>query len=100
MRCLAVCQGELLIRILDEILLPGFEVEFVVESLSLARRLHDAGINATFGCARPAQSRRSRGPLTGGGHNGPFGHPRRADTFIKADVGPSPCVIIEDKARR
>jgi nanoRNase/pAp phosphatase (c-di-AMP/oligoRNAs hydrolase) len=76
MRCLAVCQGELLIRILDEILLPGFELEFVVESRSLARRLHEAGINATFG------------------------DPRRADTFIKADVGPSTCVIIEDNARR
>ena len=76
MRCLAVCQGELLIRILDETLLPGFEVEFVVESRSLARRLHEAGINATFG------------------------DPRRADTFIKADVGPSTCVIIEDNARR
>ena len=31
MRCLAVCQDELVIRMLDEILLPGFEVEFIVE---------------------------------------------------------------------
>jgi nanoRNase/pAp phosphatase (c-di-AMP/oligoRNAs hydrolase) len=76
MRCLAVCQGELVIRMLDEILLPGFEVEFIVESRSLAKRLHEAGINATFG------------------------DPRRADTFVKADLGPSTCVIIEDNARR
>ena len=45
MRCLAVCQDELVIRMLDEILLPGFEVEFIVESRPLARRLHDAGVN-------------------------------------------------------
>ena len=44
MRCLAVCQDELVIRMLDEILLPGFEVEFIVENRPLARRLHDAGV--------------------------------------------------------
>src|SRR5438034_1368029 len=76
MRCLAVCQDELVIRMLDEILLPGFEVEFVVESRSVARRLHDTGVSATTG------------------------DPRRADTFVKADLGPSTCVIIEDNARR
>ena len=47
MRCLAVCQDELVIRMLDEILLPGFEVEFIVENRPLARRLHDAGVNVT-----------------------------------------------------
>ena len=41
MRCLAVCQDELVIRMLDEILLPGFEVEFIVENRLLARRLHE-----------------------------------------------------------
>jgi nanoRNase/pAp phosphatase (c-di-AMP/oligoRNAs hydrolase)/copper chaperone CopZ len=61
---------------LDEILLPGFEVEFVVESRPIARRLHDAGVNAVAG------------------------DPRRADTYVKADLGPSTCVIIEDNARR
>ena len=43
MRCLAVCQDELVIRMLDEILLPGFEVEFIVERRAVARRLHDTG---------------------------------------------------------
>jgi len=76
MRCLAVCQDELVIRVLDEILLPGFEVEFIVENRPLARRLHDAGINV----------------LTG--------DPRRTDTFLKADIGPGTCVIIEDNGRR
>lgn len=76
MRCLAVCQDELLIRMLDEILLPGFEVEFIVETRPLARRLHDNGVSVITG------------------------DPRRTDTFVKADVGPSTCIIVEDNGRR
>ena len=76
MRCLAVCQDELVIRMLDEILLPGFEVEFIVEQRPLARRLHDAGVTVTVG------------------------DPRRTDTWLKADLGPSTCVIIEDNGKR
>src|SRR6188508_613213 len=76
MRCLAVCQDELVIRMLDEILLPGFEVEFIVENRPLARRLHEAGVNVITG------------------------DPRRTDTFLKADLGPSTCVIVEDNGRR
>jgi nanoRNase/pAp phosphatase (c-di-AMP/oligoRNAs hydrolase) len=76
MRCLAVCQDELVIRMLDEILLPGFEVEFIVENRPLARRLHEAGIEVVVG------------------------DPRRTDTFLKADLTPSTCVIVEDNGRR
>ncbi len=76
MRCLAVCQDELVIRMLDEILLPGFEVEFIVENRPLARRLHDADVTVVAG------------------------DPRRTDTWVKADLGPSTCVIIEDNGRR
>src|SRR5207247_2514960 len=76
MRCLAVCQGELVIRMLDEILLPGFEVEFIVENKPAARRLHETGVTVFTG------------------------DPRRAETWIKADLGPSTCVIIEDNGRR
>ena len=76
MRCLAVCQDELVIRMLDEILLPGFEVEFIVESKPVARRLHDAGVTVIVG------------------------DPRRTDTFVKADLGPSTCVIVEDNGKR
>ena len=57
MRVFAICQDELVIRMLDEILLPSFEVEFLVESRPLARRLHDAGIDsrppATPGASTP-----------------------------------------------
>jgi nanoRNase/pAp phosphatase (c-di-AMP/oligoRNAs hydrolase) len=76
MRALAVCQDELVIRMLDEILLPGFEVEFVVDNQRLARRLHDAGVAVITG------------------------DPRRTDTFLKADLSPGTCVIVEDNGRR
>src|SRR5438270_1059596 len=76
MRCLAVCQDELVIRMLDEILLPGFEVEFIIESRPIARRLHEAGVTVTAG------------------------DPRRTETWLKADIGPGTCVIIEDNGRR
>src|SRR5881396_1472891 len=76
MRCLAVCQDELVIRMLDEILLPGFEVEFIVEARPLARRLHEADVTVTVG------------------------DPRRTETWLKADLGPSTCVIVEDNGRR
>jgi nanoRNase/pAp phosphatase (c-di-AMP/oligoRNAs hydrolase) len=76
MRCLAVCQDELVIRMLDEILLPGFEVEFIVEKGPLTRRLQEAGVTVITG------------------------DPRRTETWVKADLGPSTCVIIEDNGRR
>src|ERR1700745_2944277 len=76
MRCLAVCQDELVIRMLDEILLPGFEVEFIVESKPAARGTPEAGVPAVAGA------------------------PRRTDTYLKADLTPSTCVIIEDNGRR
>ena len=76
MRCLAVCQDELVIRMLDEILLPGFEVEFIIESRPLARRLHDAGVTVAVS------------------------DPRRTDTYLKADISPGTCVVIEDNGKR
>ena len=76
MRCLAVCQDELIIRVLDEILLPSFEVEFVVENKTLARRLGDAGIHIAAGDLK------------------------RVDTYLKADLTPNTCVIVEDNGRR
>lgn len=76
MKCLAVCQDELVIRTLDEALLPSFEVEFLVESRSLARRLHEAGMQITPG------------------------DPRRVDSYLKADITPTTCIIVEDNGRR
>jgi nanoRNase/pAp phosphatase (c-di-AMP/oligoRNAs hydrolase) len=76
MRVLAICQDELVIRSLDSVLLPSFEVDFLVESRPLARRLHDAGVEAAAG------------------------DPRRIDTYLKADISPNTCFIVEDNGRR
>jgi nanoRNase/pAp phosphatase (c-di-AMP/oligoRNAs hydrolase) len=61
---------------LDEILLPSFEVEFLVESRPLARRLHDGGL--TIAAADLG----------------------RTDTYIKSDLTPGTCVIVEDTGRK
>jgi len=76
MRVFAICQDELVIRSLDTVLLPSFEVDFLVESRPLARRLHDSGIEASAG------------------------DPRRVDTYLKADISPNTCFIVEDNGRR
>ncbi|MCL4812829.1 MAG: DHH family phosphoesterase [Vicinamibacteraceae bacterium] len=76
MKCLAVCQDELVIRTLDRVLVPTFETEFIVESKPLARRLHDAGLQVTAA------------------------DPRRVDTYVKADVSPGTSVLIQDTGRR
>lgn len=76
MRCLAVCHTELVIRMLDEILLPSFEVDVLVDSRGLARRLHESGVKVTVGDLR------------------------RTETYLKADLSPATCVIVEDDGRR
>jgi nanoRNase/pAp phosphatase (c-di-AMP/oligoRNAs hydrolase) len=75
-RVFGICQDELLIRSLEDVLLPSFEVDFLVESKPLARKLHDAGL-----------------PII-------TGDPRRVDTYLKADISPSTCFIVEDNGRR
>jgi len=76
MRCLAACQTELAIRMLDESLLPSFEVEFLVESKPLARRLHDSGLSVSYADLK------------------------RTDTYLKADLTPGTCVVVEDNGRK
>jgi nanoRNase/pAp phosphatase (c-di-AMP/oligoRNAs hydrolase) len=61
---------------LDEALEPSFDVEFLVESKPLARKLHDDELNVLAG------------------------DPRRTDTYLKADVTPATCVVVEDTGRR
>ena len=59
-----------------DVLVPSFDVDFLVESRPLARRLHDAGIQIIAA------------------------DPRRIDTYLKADISPSTCFIVEDNGRR
>ncbi len=75
MKCLAVCQTELVVRMLEAALAPGLQTQFLVESRPLARRLHEAGIDV------------SPGDLN------------RTDTYLKADLDPTTCVIVEDNHR-
>jgi len=75
-RALAVCQDELVIRTLHRVLAGVFDIEFLIESRPLARRLVDDGVAATVG------------------------DPRRIDTYLRADLTPNTCVIVEDGGRR
>jgi nanoRNase/pAp phosphatase (c-di-AMP/oligoRNAs hydrolase) len=76
MRALAVCQDELVIRTLHPILAGAFEVQYLVESRPLARRLVDDGIPATVA------------------------DPRKLDTWVTADLTPATLVIVEDDGKR
>ncbi len=76
MRALAVCQDELVIRTLHRVLSGVFEIEFLVESRPLARRLADGGVPATAA------------------------DPKRVDTYLRADLTPTTSVIVEDNGRR
>jgi nanoRNase/pAp phosphatase (c-di-AMP/oligoRNAs hydrolase) len=73
---LAVCHTELVVRLLQQVLPPGFDVDFLVESRPLARRLHDAGLPVTVGDTQ------------------------KADTYVKTDLGPTTSVIVEDNGRQ
>jgi nanoRNase/pAp phosphatase (c-di-AMP/oligoRNAs hydrolase) len=75
-RALAVCQDELIIRTLHRVLAGAFEVEFLVESRPLARRLVEDGVSATVA------------------------DPRRVDSYLRADLTPTTCVILEDNGKR
>jgi hypothetical protein len=61
---------------LDQILAPSVEVEFLVENRALARKLQAAELPVLVG------------------------DPKRTDTYLKADVSPQTCIIIEDSGRK
>lgn len=76
MRALAVCQDELVIRTLHRVLSGAFDIEFLVESRPLARRLGDDGVSVTVA------------------------DPKRVDSYLRADLTPNTCVIVEDNGKR
>ncbi len=76
MRALAVCQDELVIRTLHRVLSGAFEIEFLVESRPLGKRLVDDGVTATIA------------------------DPKRVDSYLRADLTPNTCVIVEDSGQR
>jgi nanoRNase/pAp phosphatase (c-di-AMP/oligoRNAs hydrolase) len=76
MRCLAVCQTELVGRLLHAVLSPRMELELLVESRALARKLHEAGASVLAA------------------------DPRRVDTYVRADLLPSTAIVVEDAHQR
>jgi nanoRNase/pAp phosphatase (c-di-AMP/oligoRNAs hydrolase) len=66
----------LVVRLLDAVLTPSCELDVLVESPALARRFDQASFGVIVGDAK------------------------RIDTFVRADVTPATCVIIEDNGRR
>jgi len=75
MKCVAVCQTALVARNLHEALATNLELDVLVKDRITSRRLHDVGV-----AARVAD-------------------PRRADSYVKANIGPATCVIVEDDGR-
>jgi nanoRNase/pAp phosphatase (c-di-AMP/oligoRNAs hydrolase) len=63
-------------RALQQVLSPSFDVEFLVESRPLARRLGEEGLRVTVtDCSR-------------------------CDSYVKVDLTPSTCVIVEDTGKK
>jgi nanoRNase/pAp phosphatase (c-di-AMP/oligoRNAs hydrolase) len=75
-RCLAVCQSELVVRLLKAVLTPQAELDIIIESPALARRCETED-----------------SPVL-------VGDPQRLDTYVKAGLSPVMAVIIEDNGRR
>ena len=76
MRCLAVCHTELVVRLLQAVLTPSYELDVLVEGQALAGRFHDNSLNVSVGDAK------------------------RVDTYVRADLTPGTCIIVEDNGRR
>ena len=76
MKCIAVCQGDLVARTLHQALAPTLDIEFFVEDRTLSRRLNNDGIPTKVGDTR------------------------RVDTFTKANITATTCIIIEDSGRK
>ena len=76
MRCLAVCHTELVVRLLEAILAPSAELDVLVESRALARKVEHPDLPVSV-------------DETG-----------RIDSYVKLAVSPVTPVFIEDNGRR
>jgi nanoRNase/pAp phosphatase (c-di-AMP/oligoRNAs hydrolase) len=64
------------VRLLDAVVTPSYELDVLVESPALGGRFHEASFGLTVGDAK------------------------RVDTYVRADLTPATCVIVEDNGRR
>ena len=75
MRVFAICQDELVIRSLDDVSVAGLRGRFPRREPAPRASPPRRGIQVTAG------------------------DPRRIDTYLKADITPGTCFIVEDNAR-
>ena len=75
MKCVAVCQTALVARNLHRALGTSLELDVIIKDRAMSRRLHDIGVPTVVA------------------------DPRRVDSYLKMDVGPATCVIVEDDGR-
>jgi nanoRNase/pAp phosphatase (c-di-AMP/oligoRNAs hydrolase) len=75
-RCLAVCHSELVVRLLEAVLTPNWDLDVVVESRALARHLEHSSLNVVVDDAT------------------------KVDSYVKLDVTPTVPVIVEDNGRK
>ena len=71
MRCLAVCHTELVVRLLEAVLAPQAELDVVVESRAIAKRVQGGALSVTVA------------------------DPMRVDTYVKAGLSPTIPIIVE-----
>ncbi len=76
MRCVAVCHTELVVRLLKAVLGPSAELDVLVESRALARKLEDPNLAVAVDEAS------------------------RLDSYVKLGISPVTPVFIEDNGRR
>ena len=76
MRSVAVCHSELVIRLLEAVLTPNSELDVMVESRALARRVEHSNLSMTVD------------------------DPGRVDSYVKIDISPTVPIIVEDNGRR
>jgi nanoRNase/pAp phosphatase (c-di-AMP/oligoRNAs hydrolase) len=75
MKCVAVCQTAFVARNLYRALGSSLDLDVLIKDRAMSRRLHDVGIPTSVA------------------------DPRRVDSYLKMDVGPTTCVIVEDDGR-
>jgi len=75
-RCVAVCHTELVVRLLKAVLAPSAELDVLVESPALARKLEDPNLTVSVDEAG------------------------RMDSYVKLGISPVTPVFIEDNGRR
>ena len=76
MRCLAVCHTELVVRLLEAVLAPAAELDVLVESRALARKVEHPDLPVSVD------------------------ETTRIDSYVKLGVTPVTLIFVEDNGRR